>query len=108
MSVNNKTITKELAGPIGMVKMADQLMLDQLKGVMFIFIMIFNYTMQFIISFIRFDFRILFNFRNYLKLYSIIIHFINLLQYCYLISIFIYLTGWICRNRITIYYNINF
>ncbi|MBO6470504.1 MAG: site-2 protease family protein [Pelagibacteraceae bacterium] len=39
-SINNKTITKELAGPIGMVKMADQLMLDKLKGVMFMFIMI--------------------------------------------------------------------
>ncbi len=39
-SINNKTITNELAGPIGMVKMADQLMLDKLKGVMFMFIMI--------------------------------------------------------------------
>ena len=28
-SINNKTITNELAGPIGMVKMADQLMLDK-------------------------------------------------------------------------------
>ncbi len=39
-SINNNTITKELAGPIGMVKMADQLMLDKIKGVMFIFVMI--------------------------------------------------------------------
>ena len=39
-SISNKTITNELAGPIGVIKMADQLMLDQLKGVMFIFIMI--------------------------------------------------------------------
>ncbi len=39
-SINNKTIANELAGPIGMVKMADQLMLDKLKGVMFMFIMI--------------------------------------------------------------------
>ena len=39
-SIKNKTITNELAGPIGMVKMADQLMLDKLKGVLFIFIMI--------------------------------------------------------------------
>ncbi len=39
-SINNKTITNELAGPIGIVKMADQLMLDKLRGVMFIFIMI--------------------------------------------------------------------
>jgi len=39
-SVNNKTITNELAGPIGMVKIADKLMLDKLKGVMIIFIMI--------------------------------------------------------------------
>ena len=39
-SIKNNTITNELAGPIGMVKMADQLMLDKLKGVLFIFIMI--------------------------------------------------------------------
>ena len=39
-TINNNTITKELAGPIGMVKMADQLMLDKIKGVMFIFVMI--------------------------------------------------------------------
>ena len=39
-SINNNTITNELAGPIGMIKMADQLMLDKLRGVMFIFIMI--------------------------------------------------------------------
>ena len=39
-SIKNNTITKELAGPIGMVKMADQLMLDKIKGVMFIFVII--------------------------------------------------------------------
>jgi len=39
-SINNNTITNELAGPIGMVKMADQLMLDKFKGVLFIFILI--------------------------------------------------------------------
>jgi len=39
-SINNNTITKELAGPIGMVKMADQLMLDKIRGVMIIFVMI--------------------------------------------------------------------
>ena len=39
-SINNNTITNELAGPIGMIKMADQLMLDKIKGIMFIFIMI--------------------------------------------------------------------
>jgi len=40
MSIKNNTITNELAGPIGIVKMADQLMLDKIKGVMFIFVMI--------------------------------------------------------------------
>ena len=39
-SYKSNTLTKELAGPIGMVKMADQLMLDKIKGVLFIFIMI--------------------------------------------------------------------
>ena len=39
-SINNNTITNELSGPIGIVKMADQLMLDKLRGVMIIFIMI--------------------------------------------------------------------
>ena len=39
-SYKNNTISNELAGPIGLVKMADQLMLDKLQGVLFIFIMI--------------------------------------------------------------------
>ena len=39
-AINNNTITNELAGPIGIVKMADQLMLDKVKGVLFLFIMI--------------------------------------------------------------------
>ena len=39
-SFKNNTITKELAGPVGIVKMADQLMLDQVRGVLLIFIMI--------------------------------------------------------------------
>ena len=67
-SINNKTITKELAGPIGMVKMADQLMLDKLRGVMFIFIMIslfvgiFNLNTN---SFIRWRSYNLFYFKKY-------------------------------------------
>ena len=39
-SIKKNTITKELSGPIGIVKMADQLMLDKVKGVLFLFIMI--------------------------------------------------------------------
>ena len=39
-SINNNTITNDLAGPIGIVKMADQLMLDEIKGILFLFIMI--------------------------------------------------------------------
>ena len=39
-SYENKTLSQELAGPIGIVKMADQLMLDKMKGVLFIFISI--------------------------------------------------------------------
>jgi len=39
-SFKKNTIIKELSGPIGMVKMADQLMLDQIKGVLFLFIII--------------------------------------------------------------------
>ncbi len=39
-SFKNQTITKELAGPVGIVKMADQLMLDKLNGVLFLFIII--------------------------------------------------------------------
>ena len=41
LSYNNNTLTQDLAGPIGMVKMADQLMLDKLKGILFLFVMIF-------------------------------------------------------------------
>ena len=40
LSFNNNTIINEVAGPIGIVKMADQLMLDKIKGILFLFIMI--------------------------------------------------------------------
>ena len=39
-SLKENTITKELSGPIGMVKMADQLMLDKIQGVLFLFVII--------------------------------------------------------------------
>ena len=39
-SINNNTITKDLSGPIGIVKMADQLMLDKIKGIVLLFIVI--------------------------------------------------------------------
>jgi len=39
-SIKKNTITKDLSGPIGIVKMADQLMLDKIKGVLFLFIVI--------------------------------------------------------------------
>jgi len=39
-SISNNTFTKELSGPIGMVKIADKLMLDKIKGVLFLFIII--------------------------------------------------------------------
>lgn len=39
-SIKKNTITKELSGPIGIVKMADQLMLDKIQGVLFLFIVI--------------------------------------------------------------------
>ena len=39
-SYDNNNLTNELAGPIGIVKMADQLMLNQIKGIAFIFISI--------------------------------------------------------------------
>ena len=39
-SIKNNTITQELSGPIGMVKMADKLMLDKIKGVVFLFVVI--------------------------------------------------------------------
>tara|TARA_Y100000588_G_C14169328_1_gene888392 strand:+ start:279 stop:1313 length:1035 start_codon:yes stop_codon:yes gene_type:complete len=40
LSYKNNTLSQELAGPIGIVKMADKLMLDKIKGVLFIFITI--------------------------------------------------------------------
>ena len=39
-SIKNNTLSNELSGPIGIVKVADQLMLDKIKGVLFLFIMI--------------------------------------------------------------------
>ena len=39
-SYKNNTLSQELAGPIGIVKMADQMMLDKIKGILVIFIMI--------------------------------------------------------------------
>ena len=39
-SIIENTLTKELAGPIGMVKMADQLPLDKIKGVLSLFVVI--------------------------------------------------------------------
>ena len=39
-SYKNNTLTNDLAGPVGMVKMADKLMLDKIKGVLFIYIII--------------------------------------------------------------------
>jgi len=39
-SFNDNTITSQLAGPIGIVKMADQMMLDKLTGVLLLFIVI--------------------------------------------------------------------
>ena len=39
-SIKKNTITKELSGPIGMVKMADKLMLDKIKGVLLLFVVI--------------------------------------------------------------------
>ena len=40
LSYKQNTLSQELAGPIGIVKMADQLMLDKIKGVLFIFVII--------------------------------------------------------------------
>ena len=37
-SINNKTITNELAGPVGIVKNANKLMLDSFQGILFVFI----------------------------------------------------------------------
>ena len=39
-SYNNNTLGDQLAGPIGIVKNADQMMLDQVRGVIFLFIVI--------------------------------------------------------------------
>ena len=39
-SYENNTLGDQLAGPIGIVKNADQMMLDQIKGVLFLFIII--------------------------------------------------------------------
>ena len=39
-SYNNKTLKQNMFGPIGMIKIADQLMLDKIKGILFIFITI--------------------------------------------------------------------
>ena len=39
-SYKKNTLSQELAGPVGIVKMADKLMLDKIKGVLFIFISI--------------------------------------------------------------------
>ena len=39
-SFNDNTLTDQLAGPIGIVKMADQMMLDKLTGVLLLFIVI--------------------------------------------------------------------
>ena len=39
-SIKQNTIIAELSGPIGMVKMADKLMLDKIKGVLFLFVVI--------------------------------------------------------------------
>ena len=39
-SYQNNTLDDQLAGPIGIIKNADQMMLDQVKGVLFLFIVI--------------------------------------------------------------------
>ena len=39
-SYQNNTLGEQLAGPVGIVKMADQMMLDKIRGVIFLFIMI--------------------------------------------------------------------
>ena len=39
-SYKDKTLTQDLAGPIGVVKMADKLMLDKIKGILIIFVSI--------------------------------------------------------------------
>ena len=39
-SYNDNTLGDQLAGPVGIVKMADQMMLDKIRGVIFLFIVI--------------------------------------------------------------------
>ena len=39
-SYKNNTLSEQLAGPVGIVKMADQMMLDNIRGVIFLFIII--------------------------------------------------------------------
>ncbi len=39
-SFEKNTISKDLSGPIGIIKIADQLMLDKIKGVLFLFVII--------------------------------------------------------------------
>ncbi len=39
-SYNDNTLGEQLAGPVGIVKMADQMMLDKIRGVIFLFIVI--------------------------------------------------------------------
>ena len=39
-SFNDNTLTEQLAGPIGIVKMADQMMLDKIGGVLLLFVVI--------------------------------------------------------------------
>jgi len=39
-SYNDNTLSEQLAGPVGIVKMADQMMLDKIRGVIFLFIII--------------------------------------------------------------------
>ena len=39
-SFNDNTLTEQLAGPIGIVKMADQMMLDKIAGVILLFVII--------------------------------------------------------------------
>ena len=39
-SYDDNTLGDQLAGPVGIVKMADQMMLDKIRGVIFLFIVI--------------------------------------------------------------------
>ena len=40
LSYKDDTLGEQLAGPVGIVKMADQMMLDKIRGVIFLFILI--------------------------------------------------------------------